>query len=31
VLVNGTWRMLTDAEIAGDAAAEVAMVSESAV
>jgi len=31
VLVNGTWRMLTDAEIAGDdAAAEVAMVSESA-
>jgi arginine-tRNA-protein transferase len=31
VLVNGTWRMLTDAEVAGDdAAAEVAMVSESA-
>ena len=30
VLVNGTWRMLTDAEIAGEAAAEVAMVSEPA-
>ena len=30
VLVNGTWRVLTDGEIAGDAAAEVAMVSESA-
>jgi arginine-tRNA-protein transferase len=30
VLVSGTWRMLTDAEIAGDAAAEVAMVSEPA-
>jgi arginine-tRNA-protein transferase len=29
VLVNGTWRVLTDGEIAGDAA-EVAMVSESA-
>jgi arginine-tRNA-protein transferase len=30
VLMNGTWRVLTDAEIAGDATAEVAMVSESA-
>ena len=31
VLVNGTWRVLTDGEIAGDATAEVTMVSESAV
>jgi arginyl-tRNA--protein-N-Asp/Glu arginylyltransferase len=30
VLISGTWRVLTDGEIAGDAAAEVAMVSESA-
>ena len=30
VLVSGTWRMLTEAEIAGDTAAEVAMVSEAA-
>ncbi|MEA2737591.1 MAG: leucyl-tRNA---protein transferase [Acetobacteraceae bacterium] len=30
VLVSGTWRMLTDGEILGAAASEVAMVSESA-
>ena len=30
VLVNGTWRVLTDGEIAGEAASEATMVSESA-
>jgi arginine-tRNA-protein transferase len=30
VLVNGTWRMLTDTEIAGASPAETAMVSEPA-
>jgi hypothetical protein len=30
VLISGTWRVLTDGEITGDATAEVAMVSESA-
>jgi hypothetical protein len=30
VLIGGTWRMLTDAEIAGGDAPEVAMVTESA-
>ena len=30
VLVNGTWRMLTDSEIAGGSTAEVTMVTESA-
>jgi arginyl-tRNA--protein-N-Asp/Glu arginylyltransferase len=30
VLVNGTWRVLTDGEIASDATAEVVMLSESA-
>jgi arginine-tRNA-protein transferase len=30
VLMNGTWRVLTEGEISGEGAAEVAMVSESA-
>ena len=30
VLMSGTWRVLTDVEIAGGDAAEVAMVTESA-
>ena len=30
VLMNGTWRVLTDVEIAGGESAEVTMVTESA-